>query len=80
VVYLHYLGKHENKSRTTIAKAAFNKYKIISPSKLDFNFGKTLVKCYTCSIALYGDEMGAAVGEKTLPTLRLTPLLADLPQ
>jgi hypothetical protein len=39
-----------------MAKATFNKKKIIFNSKLDLNLRKKLVKCYTWSIALYGAE------------------------
>jgi hypothetical protein len=46
----------EIKSRIAIAKAAFNKKKTLSTSKLDINLRKKLVKCYICSIALYGAE------------------------
>jgi len=56
VVYLNYLGTHDIKSRTAMAKAAFNKWKILLPRKLDLNLRKTLVGCYTWSISLYGDE------------------------
>ena len=54
--YLNYLGTCEIKSRTAMAKAAFNKYKIVFTSKLDLNLRKALVKCYTWSTALIGDE------------------------
>jgi hypothetical protein len=57
VVYLNYLDTCEIKSRTAVAKAAFNKWKILLyTSKLDLNLRKTLVECYTWSRALYGDE------------------------
>jgi hypothetical protein len=39
-----------------MAKAAFNKKKIIFTSKLDLNLRKKIVKCYIWSIALYGAE------------------------
>jgi hypothetical protein len=65
VEYLNYLGslitnvarcKGEIKSRIAIAKAAFNKKKILFSSKLDQNFRKKQVKCYLWSIVLYGAE------------------------
>jgi hypothetical protein len=40
----------------SMAKAAFNKKKILSTSILDLNLRKTLVKCYVWSMALYGAE------------------------
>jgi len=55
VVYLNYLGTCEIKSRTAMAKAAY-KWKILLTSKLDLDLRKTLVECYTWSIALYSDE------------------------
>jgi hypothetical protein len=45
----------EIKSRTAMAKAAFNK-KTLFTSKFDLNLRKKLVKCYIWSIALYGAE------------------------
>jgi hypothetical protein len=39
-----------------MAKAAFNKKKILFTSKLDLNLRKELVKCYIWSIALYDAE------------------------
>jgi hypothetical protein len=63
VEYFNYLGSTitnnarctcEIKSRTAMAKAAFNRKKMTS--KLDFNLRKKLVKCYIWSIALYGAE------------------------
>ena len=56
VVYLNYLGTCEIKSRTAMAKAAINKWKIHFTSKTDWNLRKTLAECYTWSIALYSDE------------------------
>jgi hypothetical protein len=65
VEYLKYLGSvithnarrtRRVKSRTAMAKAAFNKKKNLFTSKLDLNLRKKLVKCYTWSIALYGAE------------------------
>jgi hypothetical protein len=46
---------YEIKSRTAMAKAAFNK-KTLFTNKFDLNLRKKLVKCYILSIALYGDE------------------------
>jgi len=43
------------KSRTGMAKAAFNKKNLFT-SKLDLNLWKKLVKCYIWSIAVYGAE------------------------
>jgi hypothetical protein len=46
----------EIKSRTAMAKAAFNKKKTVFTSKLDLNLRKKLVKCYIWNTALYGAE------------------------
>jgi hypothetical protein len=46
----------EIKLRIAMEKAAFNKKKTLFTSKLDLNLRKKLVKCYICSIALYGAE------------------------
>ena len=46
----------EIKSRTAMAKAAFNKKKTLFTNKLDLNLRKKLVKCYILSMALYGAE------------------------
>ena len=46
----------EIKSRIAMAKAAFNRKKILFTSKLDLNLRKKLVKCYIWSMALYGAE------------------------
>jgi hypothetical protein len=46
----------ETKSRTAMAKAAFNKNKHLFTSNLDLNLRKKLVKCYIWSMALYGAE------------------------
>jgi len=65
VEYFKYLGSMltndgrctcEIKSRISLAKAAFNKKKILFASKLDLNLRKKLVKCYIWSMALYGAE------------------------
>jgi hypothetical protein len=45
----------EMKSRTAVAKAAFNR-KTLSARKLDLNLSKKLAKCYIWSIALYSAE------------------------
>jgi hypothetical protein len=39
-----------------MAKAAFNKKKVLFTSKMDLELRKKLVKCYIRSIALYGAE------------------------
>ena len=39
-----------------MAKAAFNRKKTLSTSKLDLYLRKKTVKCYIWSIALYGAE------------------------
>jgi hypothetical protein len=39
-----------------MAKAAFNKNGVLCTSKIDLELRKKLVKCYICSIALYGVE------------------------
>jgi len=39
-----------------MAKAAFNKKKILFTSTLDLNLRKKLVKCYIRSMAVYGAE------------------------
>jgi len=44
------------KCRNAIAKAAFNKKRILCTSTLDLELRKKLVKCYIWSIALYGAE------------------------
>jgi hypothetical protein len=46
----------EIKSRTAMAKAAFNEKKNFFTSKLDLNSRNKLVKCYFWSVALYGAE------------------------
>jgi hypothetical protein len=46
----------EIKSRTAMAKAAFNKKGALFTSKMDLELRKKLVKCYIWSIALYGAE------------------------
>jgi hypothetical protein len=65
VEYFNYLGSlitngarctRETKSRTVMAKAAFNNKKTLVTSKLDLNLRKKLVKCYNWSIAFYCAE------------------------
>jgi hypothetical protein len=46
----------EIKSKSAMAKAAFNKKKALCTSKFDLNLRKKLVKCYNWSIYLYGAE------------------------
>jgi hypothetical protein len=46
----------EIKCRFAIIKAAFNKEKNLSISKLDLKLRKKLIKCYIWSIALYTAE------------------------
>jgi len=46
----------EIKLRIVMAKAAFSKKKTLFTSKLNFNLRKKLIKCYNCSMALYGVE------------------------
>ena len=55
--YFSYLGglmssdmRVKLKFRMAIARAAFNKKKVIFTSKLDSNIRKRLFKCYICSI------------------------------
>jgi hypothetical protein len=65
VEYFKYLGgliindarcTHEMKSRIAMAKAAFNKKKILFAIKLDLHLREKLVKCYTWCKTLYGAE------------------------
>ena len=51
-----------------MAKAAFNKKRTLFTSTLNLELRKKLVKCYVCSIALYGAEtwMLRAVDQKYL--------------
>ena len=48
----------EIKSRIAIAKASFNKKKILFTSTLDLNLRKKLVKCFIWSMAFYGLILG----------------------
>ena len=56
----------EIKCRITMAKAAFNKKKVLFASTLDLELRKKLLKCYIWSIALCGAETGTlrAVDQK----------------
>jgi hypothetical protein len=63
VEYLKYLGSitkndarctYEIKTRTAIAKAAFNNKTTLFTSILDLHFREKLVKCHIWSITLYG--------------------------
>jgi len=56
----------EIKSWTVMANVAFNKKRASFTSTLDLELRKKLVKCYICSIALYGAETGTlrAVDQK----------------
>ena len=65
VEYFNYLGcmitddakcTPEIKSRITMAKATFNKKKVLFTSELDLNLSKKLVKWYIWSIAVYDAE------------------------
>jgi hypothetical protein len=55
------------KSRITMAKAAFNRKKIPTTSKLDLNLWKKRVKCYIWSIALYGAETYTLESRSEIP-------------
>ena len=48
----------EIKSRTAMAKAAFNKKRSPFTGTLDFELRKKVAKCYIWGIALYGAETG----------------------
>jgi Reverse transcriptase (RNA-dependent DNA polymerase). len=48
--------KHEVQSRIATSKATFNKKKVHLFRKLDLNLKKKPVKCYICSLSLYGAE------------------------
>jgi RNase P subunit RPR2 len=54
-------------------KAAFNKKKDPFTSKMDLELRMKLVKCYTCSIALYGGENWTlrAVDQKHLESFKV---------
>jgi len=63
----------EIKSRISMAKAAFNKKGALFTGKMDWEFGKKLVKCYIWSVALYGAETGTvgAVDQKQLESFEM---------
>ena len=46
----------EIKFRFAMAKAAFNKKKVLFTSTFEFEMRKKLVKCHICIIVLYGSE------------------------
>ena len=62
----------EIKFRIAMAKVAFNKNRALFTSTLDLELRKKLVKCYICSIALYGAETWTlwAVDQKYLESLK----------
>ena len=63
----------EIKCRIALAKAAFNKKRVLFTSILDLELRKKLVKCYIWSITLYGAEtwMLQAVDQKHLESFEL---------
>jgi len=56
-----------------MAKAAFNKKRILFTSKMDLKLRKKLVKCYIWSITLYGAETWTlrAVDQKNLESFEM---------
>jgi hypothetical protein len=46
----------EIRSRTAMAKAAFNKNRALFTDKLGLNLRKKIMKCYTLSVVLYVAE------------------------
>ena len=58
---------------TSMAKAAFNMKKTLCIGTLDLNLRKKLLKCYICSIALYGAETWTfrAVDRKQLESFEM---------
>ena len=62
----------ENKCRTAMAKAAFNKKRALFSSTLNLELRKKLVKCYIWSIALCDAESWTlrAVDQNTSKVLR----------
>jgi hypothetical protein len=64
---------HEIKFRIAIAKAAFNKKKILFTSKLDLKLRKKPAKCYIWSVALYGAGIGTvrAADQKYLESFEM---------
>jgi hypothetical protein len=63
----------EIKCRIVMAKAAFNKKRTLFTSTLNLELRKKLVKCYICSIALYGAETWTlrAVDQKHLESFEM---------
>jgi len=63
----------EIKCRTAMAKAAFNRKKVLLTSTFDLEMRKKLVKCHICNIALYGAEMWTlrAVDHKHLESFEM---------
>jgi hypothetical protein len=57
-----------------MAKAAFNKKRILFTSTLEMELRKKLLKCYVWSIALYGAEtwMLRAVDQKHLESFEMS--------
>jgi hypothetical protein len=65
VEYFNYLGSmitnddrrtREIRSRTAMAKAAFNKKRTLFTDKSNLNLKNKIMKCYTLSVALYVAE------------------------
>ena len=63
----------EIKCRIAMARAAFNKKRVLFTSTLDLELRKKLVKCYIWSIALYGAEIWTlrAVDQKHLESYEM---------
>jgi hypothetical protein len=64
---------YDFKSRIAMVKATFNKKMALFTNTLDLKLRKTLVKCYTWSIALYGAETWAlrAVDQKHVESFEM---------
>jgi len=64
---------YEIKCRIALAKAAFNKQRVLFTRTLDSELRKKLVKCYFWSIALYGAETWTlrAVDQKHLESFKM---------
>ena len=57
---LYYVrSKSDIRSKIAMAKAAFGKKKALFTRKLGLNLKSKLLKCFICSIALYGAETWA---------------------
>jgi len=69
----------EIKCRIAMAKAAFNKKRILFTSTLDLELRKKLLKCYVWSIDLYGGETWTlrAVDQKHLESFEMWCLEED---